>query len=32
MEVEAKKLRREVVAMEKEVASMRVDKEHENMA
>lgn len=32
LEVEGKKMRREVAAMEKEVASMRVDKEHENRA
>lgn len=32
MEVEAKKMRREVAAKEKEVASMRVDKEHESRA
>lgn len=30
MEVEAKKMRREVASMEKEVAAMRVNKEHEN--
>lgn len=29
MEVEAKKVRREKAAMEKEVASLRVEKEHE---
>ncbi|KAL8112306.1 hypothetical protein AgCh_019854 [Apium graveolens] len=32
MEVEGKKMRREVAAKEKEVASMRVDKEHESRA
>lgn len=32
MEVEAKKMRREVASMEKEVAAMRVDKEHESRA
>lgn len=32
MEVEAKKMRREVAVMEKEVAAMRVEKEHENRA
>jgi len=30
--VEAKKMRREVAAMEKEVASMRIDKEHDQRA
>lgn len=29
MEVEAKKMRREIVVMEKEVAALRIDKEHE---
>ena len=32
MEVEAKKLRREKAAVEKEVATMRVEKEHEQKA
>jgi hypothetical protein len=30
MEVEAKKMRREVAAREKEVAAMRVNKEHDH--
>ena len=29
MEVEAKKMRREIAVMEKEVAALRIDKEHE---
>lgn len=32
MEVEAKKVRREKAAMEKEVASLRVEKEHDQKA
>jgi hypothetical protein len=32
MEVEAKKMRREVAAMEKEVAAIRLEKEQENKA
>ena len=32
MEVEAKKMHREVAAIEKEVASMRIDKEHDQRA
>lgn len=32
MEVEAKKMRREVTVLEKEVAAMRVDKEQDNRA
>ena len=32
MEVEAKKMRREVASIEKEVTAMRAEKEHENRA
>ena len=32
MEVEARKMRREVASMEKEVAAMRISKEHDHRA